>query len=117
MIVFENGFARPPVTARDPLANLGAWLGAHPDVSATIDGHADASGSEDDNLRLSRQRSNAVAVVLEHAGAPHAKLTPRAFGAFVPIDQAAPDAALNRRVVVQTKGDACPREHEEVIEP
>lgn len=117
IVVFENGFARPPATAHDPLANLGAWLATHPDVSVTIDGHADANGNEDDNLRLSRQRANSVAAALEHAGAPHAKLTPRAFGAFVPIDQAAPDAALNRRVVVQTKGDACPREHEEVIEP
>jgi outer membrane protein OmpA-like peptidoglycan-associated protein len=117
VVVFDNGFARPPAHALAPLEALGAWLAAHPTVTVTIDGHADATGSEEDNLRLSRQRATAVGAALEHGGADHAKLTTRAFGAFVPIDEVAPDAALNRRVVVQTKGDACPREHEEVIEP
>lgn len=117
IIVFESGLARAPATANDPLANLGQWLAEHPTVSVTVDGHADANGDEEDNLRLSRQRAAFVTAALVRSGATATKIATRGFGAFLPVDDSPPDAKDNRRVVIQTKGDACPREHEEVIEP
>lgn len=116
VIVFENGFAKPPPSAVKPLATFGQWLVAHPNVTVTVDGHADSNGSEDENLRLSRQRATAVAVELGKT-APGARVTVRGFGSYSPIAELSPDAADNRRVVIQTKGTECPREHEELVLP
>jgi peptidoglycan-associated lipoprotein len=107
----------PPKSATAPLEKLAHWLAEHPDVSVVLDGHADSKGSEDENLWLSRQRAANVKSALERAGAPRARLTTRAFGSFWPADEAPPDASWNRRVVVQTKGESCPRETEEVVGP
>lgn len=117
VINFKSGMASPPPGARPRLAELAAWLVAHPDVAVVIDGHADSSGNEDGNLRLSRQRASFVGAALEGAGVDHARVGVRGFGSFWPVDESPPDASWNRRVVVQTKGSACPREREEIIEP
>lgn len=117
IVTFARAMPSPPKNANAPLEKLGHWLSEHPDVSVVLDGHADSKGSEDENLWLSRQRASSVKTALERAGAPKARLTTRAFGSFWPADEAPPDASWNRRVVVQTKGDSCPRETEEVVGP
>lgn len=114
---FKSGSAAPPPAARAPLASLGDWLKAHDDVVVFVDGHADATGTEDGNLRLSRLRASAVSAALESAGIAKARLNVRGFGSFWPVDEAPADSSWNRRVVVSTKGSACPRDQEEVIEP
>lgn len=117
VVNFKSGMATPPPGARPRLAELARWLVAHPDVSVVIDGHADSSGSEDGNLRLSRQRATFVGAALEAGGVDHARVGVRGFGSFWPVDESPPDASWNRRVVVQTKGGPCPRDREEIIEP
>ena len=117
VVTFARAMPSPPKSASEPLAKLGHWLTEHPDVVVVLDGHADSVGSEDENLWLSRQRAAGVRIVLERAGVPRARITARAFGSFLPADEAPPDASWNRRVVVQTKGQSCPREAEEVVVP
>lgn len=117
VVTFARAMPSPPKSADAPLEKLGHWLSEHPNVSVVLDGHADSKGSEDENLWLSRQRATSVKTALERAGAPKARLTTRAFGSFWPADEAPPDASWNRRVVVQTKGESCPRETEEVVGP
>lgn len=117
VVTFARAMPSPPKSASEPLAKLGRWLTEHPDVVVVLDGHADSVGSEDENLWLSRQRAAGVRIVLERAGVPRARITARAFGSFLPADEAPPDASWNRRVVVQTKGQSCPREAEEVVVP
>lgn len=117
VVTFARAMPSPPKSANAPIEKLGHWLSEHPDVSVVLDGHADSKGSEDENLWLSRQRASSVKSALERAGAPKARLTTRAFGSFWPADEAPPDASWNRRVVVQTKGESCPRETEEVVGP
>ncbi len=117
VVKFRTESVYPSPAANAPLAELARWLVAHPTATAIVDGHADASGSEATNLRLSRQRAAFIGATMEAAGAPKARVTVRGFGAFWPLDEAPPDASWNRRVTVQTKGDACPRLQEEVIEP
>lgn len=112
---FERSSAHLPSGAAPSLATFAKWLGAHPTVKVTLDGHADSRGNEHSNLRLSRERAQAVANAILAAGADHAQLTVRGFGAFLPVEAEADDAAINRRVVVHTKGDACPRDKEETI--
>lgn len=117
VVNFKSGMATPPPSSRAALASLGQWLKAHEDVVVFVDGHADATGTEDGNLRLSRQRATFVSSALEAAGVAKSRLNVRGFGSFWPVDEAPPDSSWNRRVVVSTKGAACPRDQEEVIEP
>ena len=79
-----------------------------PVATVTIDGHADASGSEETNLWLSRQRAFGVRTVLEQNGVTRSRITTRSFGSFWPVDESPPDASWNRRVVVSTRGEGCP---------
>lgn len=112
---FERSSAHLPNGAAPSLTTFAKWLSAHPTVKVTLDGHADSRGNEHSNLRLSRERAQAVANAILAAGADHAQLTVRGFGSFLPVEAEADDAAINRRVVVHTKGDACPRDKEETI--
>jgi outer membrane protein OmpA-like peptidoglycan-associated protein len=114
---FRTGSAAPGEQATERLKALALWCVAHPTVVVTIDGHADATGSEDANLRLSRQRASSVAAVLAAGGVPKGQITVRGFGSFWPVDQSPADASWNRRVVVHTKGADCPRSTEEVVDP
>ncbi|HRG96274.1 MAG TPA: OmpA family protein [Polyangiaceae bacterium] len=114
---FRSESIYPSHAANPPLASLAKWLLDHPTASVFVDGHADATGSDDTNLRLSRQRAAFVGATLAGAGVPKSRMTVRGFGSYWPVDETPPDASWNRRVVVQTKGGSCPREKEEVIEP
>ena len=106
---FPYGSPEVPARLEAPLAKLGAWLAGHVSSTVLVDGHADALGAEDNNLRISRRRALAVAAILEGAGLSHERVTARGFGAFQPIEGAPAEAASNRRVVVYVKnaGD-CP---------
>jgi outer membrane protein OmpA-like peptidoglycan-associated protein len=109
--------ASAPHSADAAVASLAVWLAAHPAATVVIDGHADARGSEDGNLHLSRQRALLLSAALERVGIARARITTRGFGSFWPVDEAPADASWNRRAVIHTRGPACPREAEEVIEP
>ena len=114
---FNTESVYPSHAANPPLALLAKWLVAHPNATVVVDGHADSKGSDERNLRLSRNRAAFIGATLVGAGAPKARITIRAFVSYWPVDEAPPDASWNRRVVVQTKGDECPRDKEEVVEP
>lgn len=87
-----------------PLREMAARATAHPDVVLLVEGHADARGSELQNLRISQARARAIAAVLMHDGVPRARIKTRAYGSWLPGDS--PDDAHNRRVVVRVEG-AC----------
>jgi hypothetical protein len=117
VVELKMGAVVPPEAARVALEGLARWLVEHDTVTVVVDGHADASGSDDANLRLSRTRATLVGVALERAGVAKSRITTRGFGAFWPMDEAPPDPSWNRRVVIQTKGATCPRDQVEVIAP
>ncbi len=110
VVTFARGSGWPDRTMEPRLRALGAWAASHPEVSLVVDGHADTSGSEETNLKLSRERAYAVRSILEKEKVPRARVTTRSFGSFWPADEAPPDASWNRRVVVVTKGETCPPE-------
>lgn len=117
VVNFRAARVAPPAAARGSLSALAAWLVAHPTTSVFVDGHADATGSDNGNLRLSRHRAALVRAALVRSGASPARITIRGFGSYWPVGESPPDASWNRRVVIQTRGDECPREREEVIDP
>lgn len=110
VVTFARGSGWPDRTEEPRLRALGAWAAAHPEVALVVDGHADTSGSEETNLKLSRERAYAVRSILEKEKVPRARVTTRSFGSFWPADESPPDASWNRRVVVVTKGETCPPE-------
>lgn len=83
------------------LADLAAYLLAHPDQRAVIVGHSDSSGAEAANLKLSRQRAAAVRQrLIERFGVPAAQVSADGVGQLVPRASNATEAgrARNRRV-------------------
>ena len=85
------------------LATMARWAVTHPDAVLMIEGHADAEGSDDANLRMSHSRARIVGWILTRDGVPAERLRKRAFGAWQPSGT---DEAHDRRVIVRVDG-AC----------
>ena len=100
-LAFESGKAALTDADAPALADLAAWLKAHPDRSVTLVGHTDASGSLAANVTLSRQRAAAVRqVLLEHYGVPEWQVSAEGVGPLAPRASNDTDdgRAQNRRV-------------------
>ena len=74
-------------------------MNALPNLTALVIGHADQRGTSDDNMRLSRQRAQAVVDYLASQGINAERLSSKAVGADEPLTQDTSEAAyaLNRR--------------------
>lgn len=91
-----------------------AWLQDHADVEMVIEGHADALGSEQDNLALSYRRAEVVVEALVDRGAPADQLTPRGLGEYQRLAGEPAESGANRRVTADVPGLAgCPASSEE----
>ena len=75
-------------------------LARNPDVQVEIGGHADSSGPEDFNMKLSIRRAEFVRQYLEQAGIDSARLTIRGFGESQPVasNETIAGRTENRRV-------------------
>ncbi|CCD95581.1 conserved hypothetical protein [Bradyrhizobium sp. ORS 375] len=95
-IAFERGSTRPnPADIKRALAILPKALSRHADATLLVEGHADASGSEDLNVLLSYSRAKAVAELLKKDGIPPQQIAVRAAGAGAAHGDA--DAVANDR--------------------
>lgn len=88
-------------TKRD-LDEFAKTLQKYEDTQIVIEGHADATGSDDHNLRLSRQRADAVANYLAGRGVKNARIDEKGYGESQPIGDNNTEAGRqqNRRVEV-----------------
>ena len=79
-----------------------AWLKQYPNVSVTIEGHADERGTREYNLALGERRAKAVARFLEMQGISGSRLIVVSYGKEQPIDSASNEQAwaLNRRAEI-----------------
>lgn len=86
-----------------------AMLGAHaaylmenPDISLTIEGHADERGTPEYNIALGERRANAVASYLEALGVPSSQISVVSFGEEKPVELGHNDEAyqMNRRAIL-----------------
>lgn len=106
---FPSGGAEPLSEPGREVEILASWMSAHLEAQLLIEGHADAEGSEQANLKLSFRRAEAVTSILIDAGVPSDRLQPRGYGEYQPIAGVAPDSQQNRRVTMQAPGfDTCP---------
>ncbi|GAA4466517.1 OmpA family protein [Nibrella saemangeumensis] len=84
------------------LDDFAKTLQKYEDTQIVIEGHADATGPDDYNLRLSKQRSNAVARYLQSRGVLGARIDEKGYGEAQPLADNDTEAGRqqNRRVEV-----------------
>ena len=88
-------------TAQSTLAGQARFLGANPQYSAIIEGHADEQGTREYNLALGARRANAVQEYLISQGVAGSRLRTISYGKERPIEICSEEAcyAQNRRAV------------------
>jgi outer membrane protein OmpA-like peptidoglycan-associated protein len=99
-LTFGTGGAELTAESRAALRKAAALLADHPDARIRIDGHTDARGSKETNLRLSRERAEAVREVLHEFGVAAGRMIATGHGEARPAapNDTAEHRAINRRV-------------------
>jgi outer membrane protein OmpA-like peptidoglycan-associated protein len=101
-VLFDFNRASLKPGAREKLSKLAGILLAYPGPYAIeIEGHTDSVGSDEYNLRLSRDRAQSVSAYVREAGIPAARITQvGGFGESRPVASNDNDAGrqMNRRV-------------------
>lgn len=99
-ILFDVGKADLKDATKRQLADFAQTLEKYPDTNLVIEGHADATGSDDLNLRLSNQRADAVSGYLKSIGVKGNRLTEKGYGESQPVADNGTEAGRtkNRRV-------------------
>ncbi|MDH3353658.1 MAG: peptidoglycan-associated lipoprotein Pal [Chromatiales bacterium] len=100
--VFYFGFDSSTISPddREALTQHAEFLSSHPDLSVTIEGHADERGSREYNLALGERRAKGVERLLSLLGADKSQQQVVSFGEERPTAQGHDDSAwhFNRRV-------------------
>ena len=104
---FETGKAVIRNISYESLDNLADLLVKNESWKLQISGHTDNVGSEASNLKISENRSKAVASYLESKGVPMDRMIVKWFGESQPIDDnsTAEGRARNRRVEMEVVFD------------
>ncbi|QJW89059.1 OmpA family protein [Spirosoma taeanense] len=99
-ILFDvDSYQLKPETKRQ-LTEFAQTLNKYEDTDIRIEGHADATGSDDHNLKLSRERANAVASYLEAQGVKTSRIDEKGYGEAQPVADNSSESGRrqNRRV-------------------
>lgn len=99
-LLFDVDRSAVQPAARANLESLAAILNKYDDTEILIEGHTDATGSEDHNLTLSRNRAQSVATLLEQQQVLPTRFTIMGYGEAQPVADNATAAGrqANRRV-------------------
>lgn len=101
-LAFEQGSASLRPQSQPALNALIQLLLRHPEQRIRVAGHTDNTGRPAVNLRISRERADAVAGYLTSRGATTSQVIARGFGATRPIADNSTDVgrARNRRIEI-----------------
>jgi outer membrane protein OmpA-like peptidoglycan-associated protein len=101
-ILFETGKSALKTDAQVSLAKLAGILLMIPNTNIQIEGHTDATGTEEKNAKLSLERASAVMEFLESQGVEKARMSAKGLAAAQPVaSNDTPDGrAKNRRVEI-----------------
>lgn len=93
--------------AREKLAKVSGILLAYPGLKIQLEGHTDSVGTEDYNMKLSRQRADAVYDYLVSQGVPADGLSATGLGKSGPVasNDTAEGRQQNRRVEMVVSGE------------
>jgi len=100
-ILFDSGSDKIKAESFKTLADIGGLLSEDPALRLSIEGHTDADGADDANLKLSQNRAASVRTYLmDNYKVDGARLETKGFGETKPIDvnTTAEGKANNRRV-------------------
>ncbi|WP_297528030.1 peptidoglycan-associated lipoprotein Pal [Thiohalobacter sp.] len=97
---FDSSEVRPE--DRAVLEAHARYLATHPEVTVTLEGHADERGSREYNIGLGDRRAQAVRRLLEFQGASPQQLRTVSYGEEKPVDPGHDETAWarNRRVEI-----------------
>ena len=101
-ILFDVNKSELKTDAKVTLAKLVGILLMIPDTAIQIEGHTDATGSEEINAKLSRERAASVMDFLKSQGVAEAKMTATGLGSSQPVasNDTPDDRSKNRRVEI-----------------
>jgi putative exosortase-associated protein (TIGR04073 family) len=102
-LLFASGSAAISRDARTRLAAVAKVLKDYPNSTVVVAGHADSTGDESHNLRLSTARANAVQAELAGRGVDPARMVATGYGAARPVasNATASGRQLNRRIEIE----------------
>lgn len=99
-IQFKLNSAELSPVSENTLQQIAKILALTPERCVIVEGHTDASGRADANMRLSRDRADTVVrYITERAGVLRNRLVVVGKGSTEPLRNLAPSDAKNRRVV------------------
>jgi len=104
-ISFDAGKTTVNASSAPQLQNLATILNAYPNVTVTISAFTDNVGNAANNLKLSRQRANAVLQELERKGVERSRMSAIGFGADRPVasNSSEDGRKQNRRISLKFK--------------
>jgi outer membrane protein OmpA-like peptidoglycan-associated protein len=106
-LTFESGSARITAESGPQVNNIAATLKAYPNTQIKIGGYTDVTGDAAANLKLSRERAEAVVAAVEKAGAnPKQLIGAEGYGSkFAKAAADAPDSEKekDRRIAVSVR--------------
>jgi outer membrane protein OmpA-like peptidoglycan-associated protein len=106
-VLFDSGQYTLKPAARERLARVAGIVTAYPELHFEIEGHTDATGSDDYNQLLSEKRAASVRDYMVDAGVSINSVIARGFGKTRPIadNTTAGGRKLNRRVEMVVSGE------------
>jgi outer membrane protein OmpA-like peptidoglycan-associated protein len=101
-LLFDVNRAELRPEAQAELVKLARILNKYPDTNILVEGHTDATGTEDYNMDLSRRRASSVGTFLAVQSVQRERLNAVGYGEIQPIasNQTAEGRQQNRRVEV-----------------
>jgi len=101
-LLFDVDKAALKPKSEESLSNLAVILNKYEDTEILLEGHTDATGSEEHNLELSRSRAQSVAIFLDGQKVVPTRFTIMGYGEAQPIadNETTDGRAQNRRVEV-----------------
>jgi outer membrane protein OmpA-like peptidoglycan-associated protein len=110
-VLFDVDKATLKPGAREKLARVAGILGSHPDLQIQIEGHADSTGTDEYNQRLSERRAQSVRAYFSENGIGKAIVSAVGFGESQPVatNGTAAGRQQNRRVEIIVTGESIGR--------
>ena len=123
-ILFDVGKTTLKAGSQASLERIAAVLTQYPQHQILVEGHTDASGGDEFNLQLSRERASSVRTALVAGGVDASKITAEGYGESRPVatNDTREGRQQNRRVEIVivgagAVGDAVPRDSTAVPPP
>lgn len=106
-VLFDPGHAELKSSANRTVLKVVQFLQLNPRRVVRIEGYTDSTGDREDNLKLSRDRAQAVADVLTDLGVDEKRIQVAGYGQEFPVDANASERgrAQNRRVEIVFSDD------------